>query len=248
MTVATDGNLPAALDRLYIAVAGLVNPIKDLTDDVVRSAPSLYEQSARRRSRPPDTKPWDASQAYRYRPSGLTPSTSASRSTIPLVLRRRLRSYRRAWRSASYPEAPPTGPRFANSRQLRQGDGMYLHEIFINNNGPLRRLHIEFTFDAETRPIPHLIVGRNGSGKTNLLSLIADAFMESSASTYNDVLPTSGVARHTFASRWLGAGGSEGGLMAAAGWSSREMVDRYSRATASERAMEESRRLGLGDL
>ena len=54
--------------------------------------------------------------------------------------------------------------------------------------------------------------------------------------------------RHTFASRWLRAGGSEGGLMAAAGWTSRGMVDRYSRATASERAMEESRRLGLGDL
>jgi site-specific recombinase XerD len=54
--------------------------------------------------------------------------------------------------------------------------------------------------------------------------------------------------RHTFASRWLSAGGSEGGLMAAAGWASRNMVDRYSRATASERSMEESRRLGLGDL
>jgi site-specific recombinase XerD len=54
--------------------------------------------------------------------------------------------------------------------------------------------------------------------------------------------------RHTFASRWLTAGGSEGGLMAAAGWTSRGMVDRYSRATASERAMEESRRLGLGEL
>ena len=32
--------------------------------------------------------------------------------------------------------------------------------------------------------------------------------------------------RHTFASRWLGAGGSEGGLIAA-GWNSREVVDRY---------------------
>ena len=54
--------------------------------------------------------------------------------------------------------------------------------------------------------------------------------------------------RHTFASRWLGAGGSEGGLMAAAGWSSRNMIDRYSRATASERSMDEARLLGLGDL
>jgi site-specific recombinase XerD len=52
--------------------------------------------------------------------------------------------------------------------------------------------------------------------------------------------------RHTAASRWLAAGGSEGGLMAVAGWSSREMLDRYTRATASERAAAESRKLDLG--
>jgi site-specific recombinase XerD len=54
--------------------------------------------------------------------------------------------------------------------------------------------------------------------------------------------------RHTFASRWLASKGSEGGLMAVAGWSSREMVDRYARATASERAAAEARSLHLGDL
>lgn len=54
--------------------------------------------------------------------------------------------------------------------------------------------------------------------------------------------------RHTFASRWLDGKGSEGGLMSAAGWARRDMLDRYTRATAAERAMEESRRLGLGDL
>jgi site-specific recombinase XerD len=54
--------------------------------------------------------------------------------------------------------------------------------------------------------------------------------------------------RHTAATRWLAAGGSEGGLMAMAGWSSREMIDRYTAATASERAADESRRLNLGEL
>ena len=43
------------------------------------------------------------------------------------------------------------------------------------------------------------------------------------------------VLRHTAASRWLAAGGSEGGLMAVAGWSSRDMLNRYARASASER-------------
>jgi integrase/recombinase XerD len=55
------------------------------------------------------------------------------------------------------------------------------------------------------------------------------------------------VTRHTAAQRWLSAEGSEGGLMAVAGWTRRDMIDRYTRATASQRAAEEARRLGLGD-
>jgi site-specific recombinase XerD len=56
------------------------------------------------------------------------------------------------------------------------------------------------------------------------------------------------LTRHTAAARWLRAGGSEGGLMAVAGWSNRQMIDRYTGASASERAAEEARTLGLGDL
>ena len=56
------------------------------------------------------------------------------------------------------------------------------------------------------------------------------------------------LMRHTAASRWLAAGGSEGGLMAVAGWSSRDMIDRYTRFTAAERAATEARGLNLGDL
>jgi integrase/recombinase XerD len=56
------------------------------------------------------------------------------------------------------------------------------------------------------------------------------------------------VLRHTAAHRWLAAGGTEGGLMAVAGWSRRDMLDRYAAATAADRAADEARRLGLGDL
>jgi integrase/recombinase XerD len=56
------------------------------------------------------------------------------------------------------------------------------------------------------------------------------------------------LTRHTAAQRWLSAGGSEGGLMTIAGWSRREMLDRYTRATAAERATDEARRLNLGEL
>ena len=42
--------------------------------------------------------------------------------------------------------------------------------------------------------------------------------------------------RRTAAHRWLAAGGSESGLMAMAGWTHVEMLIRYARANAGERA------------
>lgn len=49
-------------------------------------------------------------------------------------------------------------------------------------------------------------------------------------------------------SRSLVMGGSEGGLMAIAGWTRPDMLLRYTKAQASARAAEEARRLNLGDL
>jgi len=54
--------------------------------------------------------------------------------------------------------------------------------------------------------------------------------------------------RHTAAHRWLAAGGSEGGLMAVAGWTRPDMLLRYTKAQASSRAADEARKLNLGDL
>jgi site-specific recombinase XerD len=54
--------------------------------------------------------------------------------------------------------------------------------------------------------------------------------------------------RHTAAHRWLAAGGSEGGLMAVAGWTRPDMLMRYTKAQASARAVDEARGLNLGDL
>jgi site-specific recombinase XerD len=55
------------------------------------------------------------------------------------------------------------------------------------------------------------------------------------------------LLRHTAATRWLRAGGNEQALMTIAGWSSRSMMDRYTAASAGERATEEARRLRLGE-
>jgi integrase/recombinase XerD len=54
--------------------------------------------------------------------------------------------------------------------------------------------------------------------------------------------------RGTGATRWLRAGGSESGLMAAAGWTNYKMLHRYTEYTRQARAVEEARGLNLGDL
>ena len=56
------------------------------------------------------------------------------------------------------------------------------------------------------------------------------------------------MLRHTAAHRWLSKGGSEGGLMAVAGWTRPDMLLRYTRAQASARAADEAQRLDLGSL
>jgi site-specific recombinase XerD len=55
------------------------------------------------------------------------------------------------------------------------------------------------------------------------------------------------MLRHTAAGRWLDAGGSEGGLMNMFGWHRRDMIDRYTGATSQRRAIQEQKKLNLGD-
>ena len=53
--------------------------------------------------------------------------------------------------------------------------------------------------------------------------------------------------RHAFATSWLAEGGNENELMLVAGWKSRTMIDRYTKATAVERARASHVRLSPAD-
>lgn len=55
------------------------------------------------------------------------------------------------------------------------------------------------------------------------------------------------MMRHSWASAFRKAGGSEGDLLTLGGWRSRQMLDRYGAVEAEERAAEVARRLSYGD-
>lgn len=63
---------------------------------------------------------------------------------------------------------------------------MYLRRIEIENNGPIKYLNYSPPFDIEDRPKPVVFVGRNGSGKSILLSHIVNAMISAKSAVYTD--------------------------------------------------------------
>lgn len=67
---------------------------------------------------------------------------------------------------------------------------MYLHEIFLQNTGPISKCHVKLPFDDGGNPLPIVIVGPNGSGKSIFLSYIVDALTEFRKKAFSDAVPT----------------------------------------------------------
>jgi integrase len=92
---------------------------------------------------------------------------------------------------------------------------------------------------------PALWLGAKGSARLGYSGLHAMLTMRANMAGISGFFPHK--TRHTTASEWLKRGGSEQGLMVAAGWTSRAMLDRYTESTAADRAAEEARRLNMGE-
>jgi site-specific recombinase XerD len=91
--------------------------------------------------------------------------------------------------------------------------------------------------------LPHLWVGRNGPmTPSGIYQVVHD---RARAAGLPAMHPHQ--LRHAFATSWLAEGGNENELMLVAGWKSRTMIDRYTRATAVERARASHARLSPGD-
>jgi site-specific recombinase XerD len=91
--------------------------------------------------------------------------------------------------------------------------------------------------------LPHLWVGRNGPmTPSGVYQVVHD---RARAAGLSGIHPHQ--LRHAFATSWLAEGGNENELMLVAGWKSRTMIDRYTKATAVERARASHARLSPAD-
>lgn len=76
---------------------------------------------------------------------------------------------------------------------------MYLKNIFIENMGAIEKFSLlEDDLFLNGKPKPIILLGRNGTGKTTLVSSIVDALYELSSSCFSDVLPKDGIDRKYF--------------------------------------------------
>lgn len=69
---------------------------------------------------------------------------------------------------------------------------MYIKKLIYKNVGPIASNNIDFRFTEDGRPVPVVIVGENGAGKSMFLSNITDAFYELAGTAYNNALQSDG--------------------------------------------------------
>lgn len=69
---------------------------------------------------------------------------------------------------------------------------MFIEKLYYQNVGPIGELDLTFRKNKNGTPVPLIIVGKNGSGKSILLSNIVDAFYELAGRAYDNATETGG--------------------------------------------------------
>lgn len=75
---------------------------------------------------------------------------------------------------------------------------MYLKKIVCENMGPISVVDITPGFHFDGNPKPLVIVGKNGTGKSILISNIVDSFIEFGNQAYSDIAKKAGTTNYYF--------------------------------------------------
>lgn len=75
---------------------------------------------------------------------------------------------------------------------------IYLSDCLIENAGPIESLDLTASFNVDGTPKPLVIVGKNGTGKSILLSYIVDSLFELAKKAYDDIVPNQQVGLSPF--------------------------------------------------
>ena len=70
---------------------------------------------------------------------------------------------------------------------------IYIERLIDKNVGPISDLEINFSFIDNGDPKPVVFVGENGTGKTALISNIADAFYEMAGKAFSNAIYPNGT-------------------------------------------------------
>lgn len=65
---------------------------------------------------------------------------------------------------------------------------MYIRDCHIENVGPIQSFDLQFPFDDHGSPKPVVLLGENGTGKSTILSMLADALALIQQRVYEDVV------------------------------------------------------------
>ena len=72
------------------------------------------------------------------------------------------------------------------SDNVEQNKPVYLKSVIIENYGPCKNVEYNFRFDENGNPIPLILIGKNGSGKTIFLSHIVNALITAKQVVYEN--------------------------------------------------------------